>query len=185
MLHKGFSLIELMVTIAIVAVLSAIAVPAYNNYMIRSKLNTIVPLLKKIADDSVIYASVHSAFPDASQLGLPTGFAPSIVDNSINEYAALVAVTGDTCGRHQSITFYADTTKIGFKSTIDTMGLFTDLYNINGAVVTVQSYDYGAGGGASETADLINGWINLNTNSSWNYAGDAILSSYLSQSSCM
>lgn len=35
--NKGFTIIELMIAIAIVGVLAAIAIPAYNNYLNRSK----------------------------------------------------------------------------------------------------------------------------------------------------
>jgi type IV pilus assembly protein PilE len=35
---KGFSLIELMVVVGIVGILSAIAIPAYSDYVIRGKL---------------------------------------------------------------------------------------------------------------------------------------------------
>jgi type IV pilus assembly protein PilA len=62
-LQKGFTLIELMIVIAIIGILAAIAIPAYQDYTIRSQVTEGVNLSAAVKAGIADYYAQHGAFP--------------------------------------------------------------------------------------------------------------------------
>ena len=60
---KGFTLIELMVVVAIIGVLSAIAIPMYNDYTIRAKVSEAFVVVQPYKMKFVEYFMTHGQFP--------------------------------------------------------------------------------------------------------------------------
>lgn len=61
--EKGFTLIELMVTVAIVGILSAVAIPQYIDYMIRAQVSEGFSLTSGGKTIVAEYYANHGAFP--------------------------------------------------------------------------------------------------------------------------
>jgi len=70
--QQGFTLIELMIVIAIVAILVALAVPAYQDYTVRAKvsecINGAAPLKLAVSE----HYMTTNAYPTGAQLGAET-----------------------------------------------------------------------------------------------------------------
>ena len=58
---KGFTLIELMIVVAIIGILAAVAIPAFMKYIRRSKTAEATMNLRKIFDSSVSYFNEEHA----------------------------------------------------------------------------------------------------------------------------
>jgi type IV pilus assembly protein PilA len=83
--QKGFTLIELMIVIAIIGILAAIAIPAYQNYTIRSQVTEGLSLADGWKTSISEFYAQHGS--------MPSGF------DTVGS-ATTIAVSGPTAGKY-------------------------------------------------------------------------------------
>ena len=66
--QKGFTLIELMIVIAIIGILAAIALPAYQDYTIRAKISELVVKADSCKTSVTEYYTSQGVLPTTAQM---------------------------------------------------------------------------------------------------------------------
>lgn len=87
--QQGFTLIELMVAVAIVAILSAVALPAYNSYVLRSR---VPPALDALSSYQV---RMEQRFQDTGSYAGANGACGLAVPGGVANFAITCALNGN------------------------------------------------------------------------------------------
>ncbi len=80
--QQGFTLVELMVVIAIIATLSAIGIPGYQRYLDRAAMTDMLHMLAPYKSAVELCALQHGGLTEcrAGQSGIPDGLSSRYVD---------------------------------------------------------------------------------------------------------
>jgi type IV pilus assembly protein PilA len=94
-LQKGFTLIELMIVVAIVGILAAIAIPAYQDFITRSKVSEIVATVGACKTSVSEFFAAKTAMPtNIEQAGCSTTLSQYV--GAVNVAAGVITATAST-----------------------------------------------------------------------------------------
>ena len=100
-MQKGFTLIELMIVVAIIGILAAVAIPAYQDYTQRAQMSEALTMTAAAKTAISEYAQNNGAYPTTAKLvdiGLDAGIDGTYASAAVGDADGVITVTMKAAG---------------------------------------------------------------------------------------
>lgn len=111
-IQKGFTLIELMIVVAIIGILAALAIPAYQDYTARAQMSEAVELLSGTKTPLAEFFADKGRWPSSGSLGELVG------NTGPGKYTGTLTITGGANTSTTAVTVTATMAASGANASI-------------------------------------------------------------------
>jgi type IV pilus assembly protein PilA len=101
-IHKGFTLIELMLAVAIIGVLVAVAIPIYQDFTIRTRVAELVAAMGPLKS-SVAEKAHQDASLDNAGVGVTVAIGGKVTGGSVTD-AGVITISGNAAALGTAVT---------------------------------------------------------------------------------
>ena len=117
-IQKGFTLIELMIVVAIIGILAAVAIPQYQDYTVKAKLSKVSGFAQPIKTAIALYNQENGSFPATANAWTTLGLSAAPTPTPEVTAVTVTAGTGDIVLTLGAIKTGIDTTTLTMTPTV-------------------------------------------------------------------